>query len=148
MKKISLGFFMLAFFLMTACSDEVCDACFTPPNYFIFEIVDADTGENLFTNGSFKPEDIEVLDASDHPVDYRFIEENNINLIEIHTIGWKTETVNYRINIAKENIFDLYVVAERLSEDCCSFTKYHEIEISNAEFNLSTETGIYTILID
>jgi hypothetical protein len=148
MKKLILALFILAFFLMTACSNEECGECFSPPNYFVFELVDSNTGENLFTNETFNPEDIEVLDASDHPVEFSFIDENDINLIEIYTIGWQTEIVNYRINIASENLFDLYVDAERLSEDCCSFTRYNEIEISNAEFSLSAETEIYKILVD
>lgn len=149
MKKLILPFLVFTFLLMTACSDEEeCGACMTPPNYFVFELVDSNTGENLFANGTFNSDDIEVLDASDHRIEFTFIEENDINLIEINTIGWQTEIVNYRINIASENIFDLYVDAKRLSEDCCSFTRYNEIEIGNVEFSLSTETGIYTIFVD
>lgn len=148
MKKLILPFFVLTFSLMIACSDEECGECFTPPNYFFFELVDSNTGENLFTNGTFNSDDIEVLDASDHRIEFSFIEDNDINLIEINTIGWQTEIVNYRINIASENIFDLYVDAKRLNEDCCSFTRYNEIEIGNAEFSLSAETGIYTIFVD
>jgi len=147
MKKLILVTFVLAFFLMTACSDEECGECFTPPSFFTFDLVDSDTGENLFMNGTFNSVDIEVLDASDNSIEFNFIGENDINVIEINTIGWQTEIVNYRINIAQENIFDLYVDAKRLSEDCCSFTRYNEIEISNAEYSLSTETGIYTIMI-
>ena len=148
MKRLILPFFVLAFLLITACSDEECGACFTPPNYFEFNLVDSESGENLFSNGTFNSDDIEILDASDQPVEFTFIEENNINLIEIYTIGWQTEIVNYRVNIDSNNIFDLYVDAKRLSENCCSFTRYNEIEISNTEFRWSTETGIYTILVE
>lgn len=151
MKKLilRLPFLVFTFLLLTACSEEEeCGLCMTPPNYFVFDLVDNSTGENLFRNGTFNSDDIEVLDALDHPIEFTFIEENDINLIEIYTIGWQTEIVNYRINIASENIFDLYVDAERLSENCCSFTRYNEIEISNADFSLSVETGIYTILVD
>ena len=85
---------------------------------------------------------------SDHPVEFTFIKENNINLIEINTVGWQTELVNYRVNIDSNTIFDLDDDAERLSENCCSYTRYNEIEISNAEFRLTTETGIYTSLVE
>lgn len=149
MKKLILPFFILAFFLMTACSDEEeCGACFTPPNYFVFDLIDKDSGENVFSNGRFNPDDIEIIDAADQLVEFSFVEENNINIIEINTIGWQTEIANYRINIVSDNVFDLYVDAERLSEDCCSFTRYNEIEISNAEFVLDPETGVYKILVD
>ncbi|WP_372642798.1 hypothetical protein [Ancylomarina sp.] len=148
MKNLIFPFFILAiFFISSCCYEEECGECFSPPNYFVFELVDSDMGENLFTNGTFNSDDIEVLDASDHPIEFTFIGENEINLIEINTIGWQTEIVNYRINIASEKLFDLYVDAKRLYEDCCSFTRYNEIEIGNVEFSLSTETGIYTIFV-
>ncbi len=148
MKNRMISFLILIMFMMTACSyEEECGACFTPPNYFAFNLTDKGTGENVFTSGRFKPDDIEILDASDHRVEFNFIDEDNINLIEIYTIGWQTEIVNYSINIGSENIFDLYVDAERLSEDCCSFTRYKKIEIDNAEYSLNPDTGIYSILI-
>ena len=139
----------MTIFTITACSyDEECGACFTPPNYFAFSLEDKNTGENLFTNGRFNPDDIEILDVADRRVEFNFIDENDINLIEIYTIGWQTEIVNYRINIASENIFNLYVDAERLSEDCCSFTRYNKFEIDNAEYSQNPETGIYSILLE
>lgn len=134
--------------ILPACDDEKCGECFTPPNIFIFDLVDQTTNENVFTSGRFTFGDIEILDASDKQVEFSFIEENDVNLIQIHTIGWKTEIVNYRINIGTKNVFDLYVDAERLSEDCCSFTKYKEIEISNTDYTLDTKSDIYTIVVE
>jgi len=148
MKKLILPFFILAFFLMTACSDEECGECFSPPAFFAFDLVDSESGENVFANGTFNPDEIEILDASGNQLVFNFIDVEKFKLIEINTIGWRTEIVNYRINIGSENIFDLYVDAERLSEDCCSFTRYNEIEIGNAAFSLNAETEIYTILVD
>ncbi len=129
--------------------EQPCGECFTPPELFIFEIADKTSGENLFTKGIYKASEIEVIDLSDSSrVDYSFIDEDDINLIQIHTIGWKTETVNYSINISNKNIFNLYVDAERISEDCCSYTEFHEIKIENTEYEFNQETGIYKILIE
>ena len=129
--------------------DDECGECFSPPNQFVFELVDSTTGENLFTNGYFNSNDIRVLDANtQNNIEFSFIDENAINLISINTIGWKTETVNYSIIILNDNIFNLYVDAERLTADCCNYTKYNEIIIENKDFQLNQETGIYKILIE
>ena len=148
MKKTIVPIFILVLLSIISCSDEECGECFTPPKFFIFDLVDKDSDENVFFSGKYSSDDIEVLDASDHRVEFEFINYEDFNLIEIKTIGWQTETVNYRINIGEENIFDLYVDAERLSENCCSFTRYQEIEISNAEYINDPLTGIYKIIVE
>ena len=149
MKKTIVPIFILAILSLVACSgDKECDLCMSPPNFFTFDLVDKDSGENVFASGRYNSDDIEVLDASGHRVEFEFVNYEDFNFIEIRTIGWQTETVNYRINIGEENIFDLYVDAERLSENCCSFTRYQEIEISNAEYTNDPLTGIYKIIVE
>jgi hypothetical protein len=124
-------------------------ACFTPPHPFGFELVDKSTGENLFTNGTFNSNDIKVINLDDQSkVEFTFIAENDYNIIQINTIGWNTEIVNYSIQISTENIFNLFVNAERLNENCCSFTRYKEIRIENSEFELDQTNGLYKILVD
>lgn len=147
--KIAVKILLLITILgLQSCHEDDCGACFTPPNPFLFELVTKDTGENLFSNGTFNPNEIEIINlADDSSVDFTFLDENNINLIRINTIGWETEIINYTIYVGNENIFDLYVDAERLLENCCSFTKYHEIRIENASFQFDTTTDIYKILL-
>jgi hypothetical protein len=149
MKKVLILLFVSVIFVLGGCSKyKDCGACFTPPESFRFELVDKYTGVNLFTNETFNKDEIEILDSSNSSVEFNFVSENNINIIEIYTIGWQTEIVSYRVNISSENIFDLYVDAERLSVDCCSFTRFNEIEISNAEFTWNSRNDVYRILVD
>jgi hypothetical protein len=138
-------------FILTAITVQGCKEnennlwvpCNTPPGPFKFEIVDKATGENLFTNGTYEPEQIEVINLNDD-----FIDENVINLIQINSIGWKTEKVNLLFKVANEDIFYLYVDAERIIEHGCSFTRYNEIKIENSEFEFDSSTGIYKILTE
>lgn len=124
-------------------------ACFTPPSPFEFELVEKLTGENLFTNSTFKSNDIKVVNLDDQSnVKFTFIDENDYNILQINIIGWKTEIVNYAIQIAEENIFNLYVEAKRLNENCCSFTRYNEIKIENSEFELNRTNEIYKIFVE
>ena len=152
MKNLTTITAIIILFLTLSCKKEnECEdiLCFTPPSPFGFELVDKLTGENLFTNGTFNSNDIKVINIDDQRnVQFTFIDETDYNIIQINTIGWKTEIVNYSILISTENIFNLYVSAERLNESCCSFTRYKEIKIENSEFELNQTNGLYKILVD
>ena len=142
--------FISLLFLLQACKiEEKCGECFSPPGDFAFSVVDKLTGENLFTNGKYKPEQIEVINSADSTkIDYSFVPEHNNNLIRIYSIGWKTEKINVTVKVLNQPIFNFYVDAVRKSEKCCSYTEYREVLIQNADFVLDDETGIYTIRVD
>ena len=135
--------------MLQSCGINDCDVdCSSGPLSFRFELLDAVTGENLFTNGTFDSEDIKVIDLEDNGSgQFKFISEDDINLINIGPIGWEVETVNYSIQVANEEIFTLYVSAEEAKENCCTFTKLNELRIENTAYELNTETGVYEIFV-
>ncbi|WP_152425006.1 hypothetical protein [Nafulsella turpanensis] len=148
MKKLLFLFALLA---VQGCQTDDCEdyLCNTPPGLFRFNIVDKATGENVFAKGTYSPDQIEVVNTADGgELEFTFVEENGLNLLRIHSIGWQTETVLSSIQLAGEEVFTLFVDAERLSEDCCAFTRYHEVKIEGAEFRLNEEKEIYTILVE
>ncbi|MDQ6469572.1 hypothetical protein RB619_02870 [Flavobacterium sp. LHD-80] len=148
MKTLFKFIFILFAFLNFGCSNDA-ELCFTPPEGFSFELVDKTTGENLFTNGTYKSNDITVknLDDSSKNIEYNFISENNYNVITIGTIGWKTETVNYSVNIAGKNIFEFHVQATRIN-DKCSHTEYKDFQVKSATYQLDKTRGVFKILVD
>ena len=148
MKKINLVLILFVV-IFQSCNNDDCGDCFTPPENFRFELVDKTSGENLFTNGTFESNQIEITNVSTNSsADFTFISENNINLIQINGIGFQTEIVNLKIDIGNTNIFNFFVDAERKKGDCCSFTEYNEIRITDSEFELNNETGVYKILVE
>ena len=148
MKKFNLILILLLIIFQSCINDE-CGDCFTPPNNFRFELVDKTSGENLFTNGTFEPNQIEITNVlNNSSTEFEFISENNINLIQISGIGFQTEIVNLKIDIGTTRIFNFYVNAERKKGDCCSFTAYKEIIISGSEFEFNNEIGVYKILVE
>ena len=148
MKRISLAL-MLFVVILQSCNNDDCGECTTPPESFRFELVDKTSGENLFTNGTFDPAQIQITNTLDNSsAGFSFISENDINIIQINSIGWETEIVNLKVDISDTHVFDLYVDAERKLEDCCSFTTYNEITIGKAEFELDTQAGVYQILVE
>uniref|UniRef100_UPI0025BAC1FE hypothetical protein n=1 Tax=Maribacter sp. TaxID=1897614 RepID=UPI0025BAC1FE len=122
-------------FIFNSCDDCGDKDCFTPPEGFTFELVDKTTKENLFTNESFSSNEISVTNLADNSnLEFNFIDEDDVNLIQINSIGWESETVNALITVSGIDIFNLIVDAERTTEDCCEFTRYNDISIENAEF--------------
>ena len=134
-----------------ACVDKDCEdvLCFTPPMLFSFELVDKDSGENLFTNGSYDSDEIEVVNVNDNSRrEFTFISEDGLNIIQIGSIGWENEIAEVVLKVGDQTILNVYVDSERVSENCCNFTKYNEIRIDNADYELDQQSGIYTVLID
>lgn len=134
---------------LEACNNEGCGECFTPPAPFIFEIVDKTSGENVFTNGTYESNQVEVVNVKNgSKVKYTFIDKDSSNLVQVNSIGWKTENVTFSFKIDQKEVFTLQVDAERKNEDCCAFTEYSEIQIGQAEFEQNPATGIYLIRIN
>ncbi|SRX55313.1 hypothetical protein [Aequorivita sp. CIP111184] len=147
------GFILLFFaiFLLNSCSVDKCDVdCNSGPLELDFELLNKATGENLFTNGTFDPNDIDVLDLDNNnsSVQFTFNSENDINIINLGPFGWETNIANYFLKVGDRDIFTLHVDAEEKTEDCCSFVQVNKLEITNASFELNPETGVYEVLVE
>ena len=142
---------ILTIILNQSCVNNDCEnePYFTPPSPLNFELVNKSTNENLFTNGTYESNKIEILNIADNSsIEYSFINEDDINIIQIGSIGWKSEIVEGSVKINGSEIFTFYVDAKRLSENCISYTKYDEIRIENKEYELDHQSGVYKILVD
>lgn len=145
MKMISLLFILS--FLITCDGDDCKDYdCFTPPNYFNFEILDKASGENLYTNGSLRVDQLKVFNAvTKASMDYLFITENNLNIIVLNSVGWQTEKTTVTFELKEGVSFNFYVDAERKYEDCCSFTVFNETKVENASHEFEASKNLYSI---
>ncbi len=143
----SIYFLFVWSFLMACDGDDCKDIdCFTPPNYFNFEIKDKTTGENLYTNGSLQADHLKVFNAvTKAPIEYQFITENNLNIIVLNSVGWKTEKTTVTFEINEGVSFNFYVDAERKYEDCCSFTVFNETKVDNAPYEYEASKDLYSI---
>ncbi|MBS2211047.1 hypothetical protein KEM09_06525 [Carboxylicivirga mesophila] len=148
MKAKLFGCFLLILFACACDMVKDCPACMTPPKAFVFNMVDNGSGENLFTNGTFSIDDIQIKDViTQKSIEFDFIDENNLGYINLYSVGWQTEVVNCYVYHDDDVLFTFYVDAVRKSEDCCSFTDYNAIELEGAEFELDGSSGVYDILL-
>ncbi|WP_291144779.1 hypothetical protein [Flavobacterium sp. UBA7680] len=142
---------IVLFLLITTfgCSGEASN-CTSPPVSLVFEFVDKDSGENLFTNGTFDAKQgVTVTDLDTKKIiQTSYLNADNLNRLAINSIGFQSGNFNYSIAIQGKDIFELHVSAERLSENGCSFSRINSFEIKNADSKLDTTTGAYKILIN
>lgn len=149
--KNNILLFLFSVLLFSSCSVDQCDVdCNSGPLLLDFEVVAKTSGENLFTNGVFIPEDIQVIDLDNDNalVEFNFISENKVNIIRLGPFGWNIKTANYLVKIENTRIFKLKISAEEVTEGCCSFVKVTELKISDADFELEEQTGIYKIFVE
>lgn len=146
MKNLTLILILSLVVLAQSCSNKNnCEdfLCNSGPASFQLELVDKDSGENLFTNGTFSQEDLEVTNTSGTEAEYRFSDENNLNFLQISTF----ESVAYSVKINGTEIFKISIDAEGVTKDCCFHTEVNEFKIENADFEQDQNTGIYKVKI-
>jgi hypothetical protein len=149
MRNLIIGILFISMWILSACSERCDEPCFSPPRTLYFEILDKSTGGNVFTNGSFNRNEIVIVDLDNQEqVEFAFIDGTGFDMISISAIGWETEAVNYAINVGSERIFELYVDAERLKGDCCSYTIYNDLQISNAEYTHDVGWEFFKIFVE
>ncbi|MBI9052266.1 MAG: hypothetical protein JEY96_00520 [Bacteroidales bacterium] len=148
MRNIKIYYVLFLFIAIGCEKKDDCEdiACFTPPRDFTFELVDKITGENIFANETFSRNQIRIENLiNDQLIEYDFIEGRNY--IYIYSIGWQTEIVNCSISLDNEKVCGLYIDAERVYENCCSFTRFNEISIEDCDFEYDSTAYLYKIFI-
>jgi hypothetical protein len=151
MKREKLVLMVFVAFMVLSCNVDKCDVlCNSGPLGLNFELLDKTTGENLFTNGTFDPADIVVLDLdnNNNSVQFTFNNENDINTINLGPFGWGTNIANYALKVGETTIFTLHVDAEKIEEECCSRVVLNKLTIYGADYSQNPETGIYEVLVE
>lgn len=149
MKKLIKLSFLFLFFTTLGCASDAVD-CTTPPEPFIFQFIDKDSGENLFSNGTYDiKQPLVVTDLNTAKViQTTYMKNDASSAFQINGIGWQTEKIKYGIAFSQDiTIFELDVDSERINGKC-SYTKFNSIEIKDADFQFDKTTGVYKILID
>jgi len=117
----------------------------TAPETFAFQILDKDTGENVFRNKTYNPEKIIVKNMdSKGVVKHRFISDNDLDIIVLENVGRESENINYSINVNDKSIFELHVDAILVKKEDSDF-EYKNVEITNTAFKKDETSGVYNI---
>lgn len=147
MKKVFLPICIFLFFSACSTSNDCEDTlCFSPPPHFEFKIVDASTGENLFSNGTFSEGDIRLIDDNGKPVQYRFISEDERNHLNLG-LGWVEGSREYTLTLSPEVQLLIKMNVDKKNENCCITFEITNFNISPYEYEVDNTSDVYTISI-
>jgi hypothetical protein len=132
--------------LIFSSCEEDCPLAETGPVGFVFEVVDKQTRENLFANGTYEQNQISIKNKKGEEVEYKFISENNINRISV-LLGWETKTDVYTVQIGSEVEFDIAFSLVKIDRECNDPTKLEELKIEGIESEPNENTGVTQILV-
>lgn len=147
--KREFAFFVI-FILVFGCStSNYCEenSCFTPPPATIFNIVDRDSGEDLFTNGTLNSGNVKLLDENDKNIGFQVFSENDSIFLYLD-VGWETGFNSYRLILSPEVEIQFNLISEIKNESCCNFYTLKDLSVTNFSFSQSETTGNYLIFID
>ncbi len=139
---------IVAFFSGCDKTDKCHDIdCSTPPQPFIFNIVDASTGDNVFATGTFNRDDVEVYDENDRWENHRFDNYLDTNYLVLPEIGWETERTAYTIRLGEEKEINLILDMQERHENCCTFFSVEDFGIEDYPWSEIDSTGVIRVEI-
>lgn len=146
MKKISI--LLLSIITLFSCDPSDCgDMLYsTGPPILHVEIVDADSGENVFTNGTLLASDIIVINENEDNVNFNFIDENDYNIIQFTPYTYSEKnTVFIKIgeNINAKVTFNV----KEIKGDCNTVHYIENILVENFPYELVNDTGVLKIKV-
>ena len=147
MKKIF--FVLLIGVLFASCTDKCVEDSKPVPATFFVEMINETTGENVFENGSFVENDVEITDVIGNDVLYNFIEDINTmqlfpkTTIDANNIQIKITLNNQTTMVTKELIVKYNVASKK--EECYTSYEFTNILFPN---NLSELVdGVFKVKI-
>ncbi|QGK74666.1 hypothetical protein [Flavobacterium sp. SLB02] len=143
MKQLSS---LVCIFLFIGCNSkaDITDNL-TAPETFAFQILDKNTGENVFSNKTYNPKKITVKNLdSDDVIPHHFVSDNDLDIIVLENVGRESENINYSVNVGDKRIFELHVDAILVKKGL-DF-EYKNVEITNTVFKRDKTSGVYNIL--
>lgn len=144
MKNSFLFLFILVAF--TACeSRSNCDdvLCESPIPFVALNIVDALTGENVFSNETYSLEDVELINQNNESLAVRLDAQNYLE----SAIGDIPGSNHYRLLISPGLEIQLVTEVAAANEECCSSPNLVSFDVLNYEFE-QNDVRSYTIFID
>ena len=147
MKKITT-LLLLILLVQTSCDKlEKCKdiLCTTPPPTFIFQFIDKDNGENLFTNNTFDINNVNVTDENNKKVDFELMTEDDINVLNLKTVGWDLESKSYTIKLNETTSVNFDLKVNQKHSECCSYYEVETFVVHNYEYERENTHGFIIV---
>ena len=146
MKKFAT-LLLLILLVQTSCDKigKECGECMSPPPTFMFKFVDKDSGENLFTNKTFEIENVSVKDKNGEEVDFEFITEDNINILNLKTVGWELSPNSYTIKLSENTSVNFELDIDEKHTECCTYYEVKAFDLKGYEYEREYDYGFIIV---
>ena len=143
---------MLAMVLLFSCdiNTDVDDCslvlCAGDVSSLNFEVIDAETDENVFVNGTFNIDDVTITDLGGKPIPFSLAQAfaGQQSILALSDPEWSIGSFDYNIMIGENVNFEVTASLERDTlEGCCSnrlFVK--SVEISGTSHELQEKPSV------
>ncbi|NOR87568.1 MAG: hypothetical protein GQ527_08175 [Bacteroidales bacterium] len=151
MYAIIRNVFILAIISLTVISckpEDDCDGidCFTPPPPLYFNLVDKDSGENLFETGVLDSLFVIVVDSDIDLVKHNFLQSNYS--IELPEITFLTGPRIYYLSVGDDVRITFKLDMTINVEGCCTFFTLNIFEVLNQDYEFDEHAMTATVFID
>jgi hypothetical protein len=126
-------------FLINGCDRCEEIACSTGPPSFVLEIVDGETGVNVFTSGKYDSKNIAVTDQNNQTVYSLFVAENNMNILRVSPKSEKGKQ-KLTLKVGNDLVIPIEVNVRKGKSECC--TNYFEdgVAVTGYDYEKSKNT--------
>ena len=139
---------IVVLFLAISCELKDDDSCFTPPRQFNFDLVDATTLENLFSNKTFTESAIKVYDETDKEVEFRLVFHDGRYILSLGKIGWELDPKTYTLELSPEVSVVFELDMDQIVSNNCTYFEVTAFEVIDYEYEELSPSGIIQIKID
>lgn len=131
--------------LMNGC--DRCDgiACVTGPPVFSVELIDSETGVNVFTSKKYDSKSIQLTDEANQAVYLNFISENNINIFNVSIDSEKSRKII--LKVGADVVIPMEVNIREGSGGCCTNYFIDDIKVIGYDVKASEKAGLIIIKI-
>ena len=146
-KSLSLFLYPFIFISCDPCKDQICGSPPLPP--VRVEIVDKNSGKNLFSNGTLNPEEMTIHYLGNDVIDH--VDLDTFSGREVITFNRNSSSASQSIveirNVQYKLLFQLKLESEKIRENCCSIILSKNIQLDSCEYDLDTTSSIYRVKI-
>lgn len=140
----NLFYLLFGILLFTSCNDKCEDiSCTPPPPQVYLNLVDEETGENIFTSERFEQNDLTLTENGNNYFDFSFY-NNNLLIVGI---GFGEKNYDFNFQLEGQEPFQVLINTYVSYGECCSSTQVESFNIEGVDFEYNQESYIYTIFI-
>lgn len=143
-RVVFLGLF-LSFFGLASCDVSDDDVvCVPHPVELFLELVEEETGDNLYSNGTFLEAELEITDEDGVLVPFTFIRDLDRTFLQV-SLGMEEGERIITIQPDTEISVEIEVALDRFQDSCGSYY-ISEFDVTNYDYDQEGFPGVVRIL--